>query len=165
MARNNHFYLDYCIFIIIRGQNLNGISINCTALKNTVFVFKYLFPHRILYFYFKYIFMYLCPSLSTWDTKIYIHINTHNYLYKEQYKKNKNEILFSYLVLFSSWCQSSTLGIQFGKTTSNTLYAGMKDAILIIFCIEVILKVLPLIHRYHCFVLTAIQQYKDNKTK
>ncbi len=32
-------------------------------IQNTVFVFKYIFPHSILYFYFKYILMYLCPSL------------------------------------------------------------------------------------------------------
>ncbi len=29
--------------------------------QNTVFVFKYIFPHSILYFNFKYISMYLCP--------------------------------------------------------------------------------------------------------
>lgn len=32
--------------------------------QNIVFVFKYIFfSHSILYFYFKYFFMYLCPSL------------------------------------------------------------------------------------------------------
>ncbi len=35
-------------------------------IQNTVFVFKYIFPHSILYFYFKYILMYLCPSLLPW---------------------------------------------------------------------------------------------------
>ncbi len=32
-------------------------------IQNTVFVFKYIFPHSILYFYFKHILMYVCPSL------------------------------------------------------------------------------------------------------
>ncbi len=39
---------------------------NLTCIKkiqNTVFVFKYIFPSSNLYFYFKYILMYLCPPL------------------------------------------------------------------------------------------------------
>ncbi len=34
-------------------------------IQNTVFVFKYIFPLSILYFYFKYPLMYLCPSLDS----------------------------------------------------------------------------------------------------
>ncbi len=33
-------------------------------IKNTVLVFKYIFPHSILYFYFKYILMYVFVPIS-----------------------------------------------------------------------------------------------------
>ncbi len=52
-----------CILCIFKIQILY-LYLNTFLTQYFVFVFKYIFPHSILYFYFKYILMYLCPSLA-----------------------------------------------------------------------------------------------------
>ncbi len=65
-----------CILCIFKIQNTvfvyKYIFPHCILYLNKknstqYFVFKYIFPHSILYFYFKYMLMYLCPSLVVGD--------------------------------------------------------------------------------------------------